>query len=140
MPYHDLTGNASWSSGQIQYKATECVIGQIIISLIGLPANILVVILILKAKGKKSTTTQLLLNLAIADLTNLLLVDACVVLLFSSHIKRKKTLMVITHAAKIAANFTLALISSQRYEALVKAMKLVRITKVGRKDSLQTCG
>ena len=101
-------------------------------SVIGLPGNILVIILILRAKEKKSTTTCQLLNLAIADIAFLLgraIATIAAYLTVQCRIKKRK-LLLLTIAPKIVANIILAMIALERYNALVKTMKpLLNITR-----------
>ena len=101
-------------------------------SVIGLPSNILVIILILRAKEKKSTTTFQLLNLAIADIAFLLgkVIARIAVYLIVQCRKEKLKLTLLTIAPKIVTNITLAMIALERYNALVKTMKpLLNITR-----------
>ena len=103
--------------------------GPFILSLFGIPGNALVIILTLRAKQKKSTTTYLLLNLASADFANLLAVIAVAVAVF--FFERHRLHWLLTIPPKIVANFTLTVIAFERYNALVKTMEsFVNITKI----------
>ena len=91
------------------------------LSLLGIPANLLSILLILRAKQPKSTTTYFLLNLAIADIVNLL-VSLLIVILKCLSIYNENDQWTIDAAAKAVANVTLALIALERYNGLVKTM------------------
>lgn len=105
----------------------------IVLSFLGLPGNVIVIILIFRAKQKKSTTTCLLLSLAIADVVNLLGVNVtgCLVLLMDKPRKHKWTISLFTTIpSKVAANLTLAMIALTRYNAIVNTMKsFMRVTR-----------
>ena len=101
-------------------------------SVIGLPGNILVIILILRAKEKKSTTTCQLLNLTIADIAFLLgkVIARIAVHLIVQCRGDKRRFLLLTIAPKIVANITLTMIALERYNALVKTMKpLLNVTR-----------
>ena len=53
-------------------EKTWLLAGVLALSLLGIPTNLLSIFLILRAKQPKTTTTYFLLNLAIADIVNLL--------------------------------------------------------------------
>ena len=90
----------------------------------GLPGNILVIILVLRAKEKKSTTTCLLLSLAIADIVHILGAQILVILAHHFvHHEKEALLFLLTVPARIVANFILALLAFERYNALVRTMK-----------------
>ena len=91
------------------------------LSLLGIPPNLLSILLILRAKQPKSTTTYFLLNLAIADIVNLL-VSLLIVILKCLSIYNENDQWTIDAAAKAVANVTLALIALERYNGLVKTM------------------
>ena len=111
-------------------------VGASVLSSIGLPGNLLIVILIYRAKQSKSTTTYLLLSLAIADMVNLLSVNiiAIIVFLIKKWWIKKTTMMLLTLPARTVANFTLAMIAMERYNGLVKTMK--PFANIGRKKIL----
>lgn len=100
-----------------------------VLSIFGLPGNIVVIILISRAKQKKSTMTYLLLSLAIADIVNLLGVDVIAIWHFLHPQKHKKvTYLLLIFPAKVATTFTLGALALERYDAVVKSMK-IDITK-----------
>ena len=107
-------------------------IGSSVLSLIGLLGNLLVIVIVYRAKRKKSMSTYLLLSLAIADIVNLLGVDVVAVMVFllKQHRGEKTTLLILTVPPKIVANFTLAVIALERYDALVRTVtSFMRLTK-----------
>ena len=124
--------NSSCSTDEIGKFVKPVLIIVSVFSFFGIPANLLSIVLILRAKQKKSTTTCLLLNLAIADAVNLLGVLLVATTLFvvnkSCNIH---DLLAITLVPQNVANFTLAFIALERYNALVKAMNpfLVLLSK-----------
>lgn len=91
-------------------------------SFFGVPANLLSIGLILRAKQKKSTTTHLLLNLALADVINLLsvLVIALVFFVKKPSFDTIMALFAMTTITKNVANLTLSFIALERYNALVR--------------------
>ena len=102
-------------------------------SVLGLPGNALIILLILRAKQRKSTTTCLLLSLAIADIVLLLgtqIVQVLVYLKKNECYEGPKFSFLLT-VPKIVGNVTLATIALERYNALVRTMKrsLISITK-----------
>lgn len=102
------------------------------LSTIGLLGNVFVIVLIFRKTQKGSTTTYLLLSLAMADIVNLLGIDvfAFLVYLVPEHAKQSDRVRLVTIPAKVVTNLTLGLIALERYNALVRTMKpLVAITK-----------
>ena len=91
------------------------------LSLLGIPANLLSILLILRAKQPKSTTTYFLFNLAIADIVNLL-VSLLAVIFNCKSTPNVKFLWTIATIPTAVANVTLALIALERYNGLVKTM------------------
>ena len=98
----------------------------VVASLLGIPPNLLSILLILRAKQSKSTTTCFLLNLAIADVTNLVASLMAGIFLFTEHswyaMDSGDTVGTIDLMPKAVANVTLALIALERYNGLVKTM------------------
>ena len=96
-----------------------------VLSIFGLPGNIVVIILISRAKEKKSTMTYLLLSLTIADIVNLLGVDVIVIWHFLHPEKHTKaTYLLLIFPAKVATTFTLGGLALERYDAVVKSLKM----------------
>ena len=91
------------------------------LSLLGIPPNLLSILLILRAKQRKSTITYFLFNLAIADIVNLL-VTLLIVILECMSIHSVKLLWTIATMPKAVANVTLAFIALERYNDLFKTM------------------
>ena len=102
-------------------------------SVLGLPGNALIIILILRAKQRKSTTTCLLLSLAIADIVLLLGTEIVQVLVYlrKTELYEGPTFSFLLTVPKIVGNVTLATIALERYNALVRTMRrsLISITK-----------
>ena len=91
------------------------------LSLLGIPPNLLSILLILRAKQPKTTTTCFLLNLAIADVVNLL-VSLLIDILDCIFTHNVKLLWIIATIPTAVANVTLAFIALERYNGLVKTM------------------
>ena len=102
-------------------EKTWLLAGVLALSLLGIPTNLLSIFLILRAKQPKTTTTYFLLNLAIADIVNLLASLLRAILIYLS-IRHGRTLSTTTLASKAVANTTLAFIALERYNGLVKTM------------------
>lgn len=96
-------------------------------SFLGIPPNVLSIVLILRAQRPKSITTYFLLNLAIADIVNLLSVLLVAILIFAvqrlSNEGLRNTILTISVPPKAIVNLTLALIALERYNGLIKTMK-----------------
>ena len=98
----------------------------VVASLLGIPPNLLSILLILRAKQPRSTTTCFLLNLAIADVVNLIASLTAAIFLFTAQswytMDSGNTVGTIDLMPKAVANVTLAFIALERYNGLVKTM------------------
>lgn len=106
---------------------TYTLTGAAVFALLGIPANILNMVLILRERKPSSTTTYFLLNLALSDIANLMSVLLVAILLKTtrslSNVRLSDSLKTIAIPPKAIANITLALIALERYSGLVKTMK-----------------
>ena len=127
-----MANSSKCTNSSVDANTKEHLITASFLSTIGLLGNVFVIVLILREKQRKSTTTYLLLSLAVADIVNLLGIETFAFLehLMPKHAKESYRVRLITIPARVVANLTLGLIALERYNALVRAMRpFVAITK-----------
>ncbi len=97
------------------------------LALLGIPANIVVIMVVRKTKLKKSTIIYLLLNLALTDIVNLLATESfliCEIIVrpvWGAHLAFVRSILIPNDVAIL----TLTTIAVERYNALVRPMRPV---------------
>ena len=102
------------------------------LALLGIPANIVVILVVRKTKLKKSNLIYLLLNLALTDIVNLLATESfliCEIIIrpvWGAHLAFVRSILIPNDVAIL----TLTTIAVERYNALVRPMR--RVTSMSR--------
>jgi hypothetical protein len=133
---NDTAVNAT-SNTTLQGMATENIAPLFILSiiiLVGIIGNSFVVTIVTMIPTMRTTTNILLLNVAVADIVTLLLIAFHVILsrsvdmngLGSSFMCKFITPNTLSNVALLATSLTLTVLSVERYNALVKPMRISR--------------